>query len=274
MIAVKHLFLTDIDGTLVRQDVPLPDRVTAAAREYTDLGGLLAVCTGRSLPAAREVALALGVNAPSILYGGAAVYDFQSQSYLYAKAFAGDVMAGVEAVLAREPEVSMQVLTQEAVYVLRRNRRLNEKGVKEENIGPECPPEAVKGPILKLVMCCDDPLRLEACRGFFPPALCNFKFASRSFVDIVPAGSGKEDALEALSRLLEIPHDRLFCAGDAMTDMPILRAAGTSFAPENAMEAVKQAVTCVVPHVAQGGMAEAFRQAAELLKQNPMEKYT
>ena len=52
-------FLTDVDGTLLRRDVPLPPAVAEAARRYTALGGRLALCTGRSLPAAEETARSL-----------------------------------------------------------------------------------------------------------------------------------------------------------------------------------------------------------------------
>ena len=39
------LFLSDIDGTLVRGEIGLAPGVIAAARAYTAAGGLLAVCT-------------------------------------------------------------------------------------------------------------------------------------------------------------------------------------------------------------------------------------
>lgn len=265
MHKMDHLFLSDIDGTLLRRDVPLRAEVIAAAKEYTDKGGLLSVCTGRSLPAAQGVAQALGVNAPSILYGGAAIYDFQKKSYLYAQPFQWDVMQAVRAVLAQNADISVQVLTLDNIYVLHRNHRLDQWGVREENIGPLCSAEDVSGPVLKLVMCCDDPAKLEFCRQFFLPEFCNYTFASRTFVDVVAAGYGKGEALQTLSQLTGIPYGRFFCAGDAMTDLPMLRLAGISFAPENAMDAVKIAVTRVVPDIHQGGMAEAFRYAAHTI---------
>ena len=260
---MSYIFLSDIDGTLLRSDAPLTERVTDAARAYTKQGGLLAVCTGRSLPAVEKVAQAVGVNAPSIIYGGAAIYDFQKKQYLYAQPFRWDVMQAVRAVLAAFDDISMQVFTKEDVYVLRRNQRLNERGVREENVNPVCAAEDVTGEILKLVMCCDEPEHLEYCRRFFPAEYCHFAFASRTFVDVVAAGFGKGEAMAKLSELLGIPFERFFSAGDAMTDLPMLQASGVSFAPENALAAVKDAVTHVVPSVCDGGMAQAFAIAAD-----------
>lgn len=263
---MRHLFVSDIDGTLLRRDVPLTPQVTAAAREYVSAGGLLSICTGRSLPAACETALALGVNAPCILYGGAAIYSFQQRKYLCSRPFQWDVMRAVRSVLAQNADISVQVFTLDAVYVLHRNDRLSRWGVLEENTGPVRSPNEVVGPVMKLVMCCDDPSRLEFCRRFFPPEYCNYAFASRTFVDVVAAGLGKGDALKTLSQLTGIPCSGFFCAGDAITDLPMLELAGVSYAPENAMDAVKAAVSHVVPDVRHSGMARAFQHAASLLE--------
>ena len=263
---MNYIFLSDIDGTLLRADAPLTKKVVEAARAYTDRGGLLAGCTGRSLPAVSAVAEEIGVNAPSIIYGGAAIYDFQKKEYLYARPFRWDVMQAVRSVLDTFDDISMQVCTKEKIYVLRRNRRLNELGAPEENAGPLSAPQEVAGEILKLVMCCDEPDHLESCRRFFPAEYCHFAFASRTFVDVVAAGAGKGEAMGRLSELLDIPFDRFFGAGDAMTDLPMLRAAAFSFAPENALEPVRRAVTQVVPSVYSGGMERAFRFAAEYME--------
>ncbi len=266
---MRHIFLTDVDGTLLKADVPLPQGVIRAAEDYRICGGLLAICSGRSLPAVRPVAEALGVNAPSIIYGGAAIYDFQREVYLDVHPFQWDVMEAVHNVLSSFPDISMQVFTQRSIYILRRNQRLNAVGVKEENCFPLSAPEDVTGSILKLVMCCEEPDHLRQCQRFFPPEFCNFAFASRTFVDVVAAGFGKGDAIQTLSRLLTIPLSRFFSAGDAYTDLPMLRSSAISFAPQNAAGAVKDIVTHVVPDVREGGMAEAFRIAASYLSRAP-----
>jgi len=261
---MDYLFVSDIDGTLLRRDVPLSPQVVDAAKEYMAAGGLLSVCTGRSLPAAREVALTLGVNAPSILYGGAAIYDFQQQKYLFSQPFQWDVMQAVRAVLEQNADISVQVLTLDNIYVLHRSSRLDQWGVQEENIGPVRSSDDVTGQVLKLVMCCDDPSKLEFCRQFFPEKYCNYTFASRTFVDVVAAGFGKGEALKMLSQMTGIPYSRFFCAGDAMTDLPMLKLAGVSYAPENAMDAVKASVSQVVPDIHHSGMAQAFRHASSV----------
>ena len=127
-MSARYLFLSDIDGTLVRGDIGLTPGVIEAAQAFTRAGGLLAVCTGRSPASALPVALELGVNTPCVLYGGAALYDCERRACLWSHPFAPEVRDGIRAVLAQFPGVSVQALTEKEIYVLRRNRRLNERG--------------------------------------------------------------------------------------------------------------------------------------------------
>lgn len=263
---MNYVFLSDVDGTLLLRDTPMTDDVVDAAREFTAKGGLIALCTGRSVVAAEETARRLGVNIPCVLYGGASLYDFEKKEHIYLHPFKEDLRPSIAMVLENHPDISMQVFTREEIYVLRRNRRLNERGVKEENAGPERRLEEVTGDIIKLVMCCDDVEELASCRDYFPESFCHFAFASRSFVDVVARGCSKADALETLSAHLQVPFDRFFSAGDAMTDLPMLQRSGVSFAPANAQDAIKSAVDHVVPAVTEGGMARAFRIAASYLE--------
>lgn len=60
---------------------------------------------------------------------------------------------------------------------------------------------------------------------------------------------------------MKIPVGEFFAAGDSMTDLPMLKLAGTSFAPEDAMEAVKACCEHIVPSPVHGGMQKAFAMA-------------
>ena len=160
----------------------------------------------------------------------------------------------------------MQVFTAQDAYVLRRNTRLNTRGVREENTAPLSSLCDVEGAIIKLVMCGDNIAELAYCRRYFPTESCDFAFASRNFVDVVARGCSKADAMKELSQRLSLPFSCFIAAGDAMTDLPMLRLAGKSFAPANACEADREAAGHVVPDVREGGMAEAFHMAARWLQ--------
>ena len=60
----RSVFLSDIDGTLVRGDVLPAPEVVQAADVFRAAGGLLSLCTGRSVEGARPVAESLSVDTP------------------------------------------------------------------------------------------------------------------------------------------------------------------------------------------------------------------
>ncbi len=258
----RYLFLSDVDGTLVNGDV-LPDReVVRAAEEFRMAGGLLALCTGRGAAAAEPVARVIGVNAPCVLFGGALLYDFQMEEILWSCPFSTGILERMEQLLAEFPGQSLQALTARESFVLRRNAMLDVKGVKAENQGAERKLSEIRDPVLKLVLCGESREELAASKRCFPDGLCRFSFASRHFVDIVSGETGKERAMEELARRLDVPLARCLCAGDGMTDLPMLERAGMAYVPENAPEAVRAAAGLVIPRAEAGGMSMAFRHGA------------
>lgn len=261
---MHYLFLSDIDGTLLSHKLSVPQKVYRAAADFTAAGGKLAVCTGRSQMAAQEIALRLGVNAPSILYGGGAIYDYTTERYLMVNSFHADVMIAVHNVLSRCPDVSVQLFALKRVYTLRCNAFLMERGVKEDCIHSPCAAENVDGEILKIVLCSENVLQLQSCKAFFPPEIYNFAFSSRHFVDIVPSGQSKGDSVRQLLQMLGVSSSRLLCAGDSAADIPMLRQAAIRYAPQTAANEVRAMADVLVPSVEDGGMELAFSDAAIL----------
>lgn len=69
------LLTVDYDRTLTAPDSTVPQRNLDAIRFFMDHGGAFTVNTGRSLPMARLFMDNVPVNAPLLLYNGAAAYD-------------------------------------------------------------------------------------------------------------------------------------------------------------------------------------------------------
>ena len=149
----RSVFLSDIDGTLVRGDVLPAPEVVQAADVFRAAGGLLSLCTGRSVEGARPVAESLSVDTPCVLYGGAALYDFSADRFLWSVPFSPHILDCMERFLREFPHLSLQVLTEQGSFVLRRNALLNAKWVRVDNQGPDCPLSALPIPILKIFLC-------------------------------------------------------------------------------------------------------------------------
>ncbi len=78
--------------------------------------------------------------------------------------------------------------------------------------------------------------------------------ASRRNAEFMPPGTDKGSAVRAICELLGIRREQVMAFGDQTNDIPMLEAAGWSFAMENAEEAVKRAAGRVAPHCDQGGV--------------------
>lgn len=260
----RSVFLSDVDGTLVKCNTPVLKDVVDAAAAYKAVGGGLSLCTGRAPVSALPVARLVGVNLPCILLAGAAVYDCRTERFLFMQPLPDDTLSVLSEILRIYTTASLQVITDRGAFVIRRNARLNERGVQEENTGPERGLSEVEGTMLKVMLCDDDPEKLEeCCATLFPPSRFNASFGSRHFVDVVSAGAGKGQAMEWLAQFTHMPVSRFFAAGDGMTDLPMLKLAGYSYAPVTALDEVKAAADMTIPAAAEGGMAVALRDAAQ-----------
>ena len=238
----RYIFLCDVDGTLVRNGIT-PPIVVSCAKNYMESGGLLALCTGRSALSAGPIAGEFGVNMPCVLYGGAMLYDFRSRKIIWSQAFAPGIGDVICFIYDRFPALSLQVYTQDAIFTLRRNEKLTSKGIPSENTGPLYAPADVRGDVLKLVLSCDDRDLLAKCLESLPDEICIASFASRHFIDVVPRGAGKAEAMRRISELYNVPYERFFCAGDSLNDLPMLKLSGRSYAPANALPPVLEAVS-------------------------------
>ncbi len=99
------LIASDYDNTMVytegalKSGGPLPS-VSQENREAVEYfmaeGGTFSVATGRALPSFSRVREGVPMNGPTVLFNGAAIYDFAQQRYLYT-AFLPESVRGISA---------------------------------------------------------------------------------------------------------------------------------------------------------------------------------
>ena len=89
------------------------------------------------------------------------------------------------------------------------------------------------------------------------------------FLDVTPQGVHKALALKQLCGRHGIPLQALAAIGDGNNDREMLAEAGLSFAPSNAVEAVKKQVDFVLGSCEEGAFAQAV---AMILERNEKER--
>lgn len=254
------VFVTDIDGTLDYKCQGIGAPVIKSAREYVKAGGALALATGRSIISTTSIAQSLQVNTPSILYGGAMIYDFANNSSVWKCALSGDIMCIVKDILLHYEKIAVIVYTDQGISILSDNDIIWKSGIPQE-----CKKEffgaTIEGNILKITMCGNHEQVQQIGSLYFSTDEYDFAFSSRHFAEVVSPKAGKGKALEQLSILLQVPLERFFAMGDALNDLSMLKLAGFAYSLENANDRIKQVANHILPHCQNNGAAKGFSHA-------------
>jgi len=72
-----------------------------------------------------------------------------------------------------------------------------------------------------------------------------FMRTSQHYCELVPVGATKADGVKRLAKLMNIPSENIFTAGDHNNDVDLLKAGDVSFAPSNAIKAARDAADIV-----------------------------
>ncbi len=264
-----RIFLSDFDGTLVRDDGTVSARNIAAIEAYRRAGGVFAVCTGRMLASIRQRLKELGLEDGLVVaFQGAQIADIASGKLLRDEAFtraeALEVVRFME-----EAGMHIHIYAGSEMYANRRNGLLEayEKICRVKAIVSDMPlSELIVREDLRVVkalaMCM--PEEQAAVRGLLRERFGEkyfITFSSEWLVEIMPKGQTKGAAVEFLAAHYGVPREEIAAIGDQENDLPMLLAAGGKFAVANAVEQLKREAT-VVPSCAEDGVAFAIENYA------------
>lgn len=73
---MKTLYITDLDGTLLRSDASLSEYSVKKIKEFYEKGILFSVATARSMITGGQLLKGIPLSAPAVLMNGVFVYDF------------------------------------------------------------------------------------------------------------------------------------------------------------------------------------------------------
>lgn len=257
------LFVSDIDGTLLKTGQPPRLSVLREIARFQEEGGEFCLCTGRALPAVKELLTWIPGCRYGILCGGAVIYDFEKDTPIAVHYLDETVFPALEELMTQEPDISVTVSTAREIYRIRDNQRLLTRGVLEDRTAPVAELR-VLGPIVKVLFTCDEPERLEAAVArLFPAERFVLSRASTYFYELTAAGVNKASGIRELNQRLG--NRRVFAAGDAPSDTVMISEAELFFAPETAMPSVRAAADRIIPGPEAGGLAQAFEEIRDYL---------
>ncbi len=261
-----RLVATDIDGTLVRDSSPeVYPELFQVIRELTDCGVLCCVASGRQYYGIREMfaevaddIVYIAENGAHIVYRGkdlsvtnmksGQVQEIIRQMRSYGK--------GYEFVVST-PRGSLLESRDESFISLIRDGYRNRMELVEDVL--------LHDPvIIKCAMHHDGSVRDVAQRELIPAWKDRVKvcMAGEEWVDFMDASVDKGNAIRFVQDYFGIGYEETMTFGDNENDIGMMKAAGESYAVENACESVKKAAKHICPDYTKRGV---YRVLSELL---------
>ena len=258
-----ELGVFDLDGTVLRRDLRITARTTAALDELRERGMRLVVATGRRFEGAREHAGRLGFanQDPLVCYGGSMVRRMNGETLLHRRLPKDSSLEVLEWAAERGLHARVFVdgriiSSPQTTATLRHMRRFEERGISVVDSPAGWLRDGGEEPT-KLVLV-DHP---EAVEHWLEEARAAFRgklFVTRSLPHYVEVGGlegTKASALKFLCELWGVDPARAIAFGDADNDVDMLRFVGHGVAVGGMSDEVREAADAVAPPVDEDGVA-------------------
>ncbi len=260
------LFITDVDGTLLKTGMPIHPKALEAAGDFIRAGGLFGISSGRSMEGAAGLLQKLPVNMPCILCGGAVVYDPGQREILRQIRLEDGIADMLREIMDCFPTVSVTVTDAEKTVNLRINDRLVRRGVYEDSHARRAAADEVRGAVKVLFTDDDTDVLARIGKRWFSGEEYIYLSASTYFRELTARGADKGAALRYIRGMY--PGADIYSAGNAQTDIQMCKESRAFFAPENAPETVKSMAERTFPPPEEGGIGEIFRYLTEKMSES------
>lgn len=296
---MKTLYVSDLDGTLLRSSERTSDFTNRTINELVEQGVLFSYATARSYLTAHKVTQGLHARIPVIIYNGAFIRDHVSGEILLSSYFEdgaetllkelldADVYPLVYATFSEDSRVfaedgqsgrnhrgedgrgqeeKFSYIPQRATEGMR--RFLDTRKGDERERAVSTVEELMDGDIFYFT-CIDEREKLAAiCERYRERYHCVLSqeiYTKDWFLEIMPLATSKARAVMRLKEYLGC--DRVVAFGDQNNDIDMFEVADEAYAVENAVEELKAVATGVIASNDDDGVAHFLRERlAEFLK--------
>jgi Cof subfamily protein (haloacid dehalogenase superfamily) len=265
----------DLDGTVLRPDASLSQRVKTALQACVRKGLQIIICTGRALTSAepfrKELGLtSAGLEGPMVYFNGALLVDQPSGKVLQGKYLDRNValfcarlanakgqqyyfhafITGEDG--SGERLIANRLGPEAEIYYKRTKLQSSPADMEMLEIMPETQ-RCIKGMFIA------EPEILNGIRPLLEEQFgdtINIARSSPYFLELVAQGVSKGACLAEALKLRGIKPEEAIAFGDEENDLPMFQACGSAAAPANARESVKSRADFVFPSNAEDGIAD------------------
>ena len=260
-----YLLVSDFDGTLIDHQLKISNENVEAISSFIAQGGRFLGATGRTELNVRPYTDGIPMSSPWILYNGAAIFDWQSNSFLYKAPLDRPLTeAFVTKVMARFPTINVQVFSGGPFCQVNRDALPDRQVVLEGQRFEYKPMDEITEDWLKVLFCADDPDEIDAIESMLgddPLRLQVHKMHSAArYFELTAPGANKGSALARLRQLLVPAPITVVAIGDYLNDIEMLQEADISAAPESALPEVKKDVDIITSSHSDSAIADLVRK--------------
>ena len=262
---MKTLYVSDLDGTLLRSDETTSDFTNKTINELISRGMLFSYATARSYVTSRQVTKGIDARIPLIVYNGAFVIDNTSGKLLLSNFFGDDVKSLLDDLVENNiypivysflDEVERFSYVYDNCTKGMKDFIRTRKGDRRDN-----PVNAVSdlycGDIF-YITCIDNEDKLapfyEKYRNQYHCVFQRDIYSSEQWLEFIPQAASKSNAIKQLKDHLRC--DRLIVFGDGKNDIDMFNLADECYAVENAVDELKSIATAVIHQNNDDGVAK------------------
>lgn len=246
---MKKLLFLDLDGTLLDDSKQISQGNQDALKRILDCGHGVVIATGRPLPSAMKQAELLGLDQPGcylIAYNGAVIYDWGTQQEIFSKSISFEDTvkifdmvnkAGVHIQTYDDRDILVEAQCRDALL-----DRYSQSTQMTYRVIGNVRTDLEKAPMKCLAIDWENPAKLRKIQARIQEEWSDrldAYFSCDAYLEIVPAGIHKGEAVRMLCEVLHVPIAHTMAVGDAANDIPMLEAAGIGVAMCNGTDEVK-----------------------------------
>ena len=262
---MRTLYVTDLDGTLLRSDQKTSEYTNQTINELVNRGMLFSYATARAYSTSHKVTRGLTAAFPVIVYNGAFVRDNDTGNLLLKNFFKKRIATGLVRELM-ENNISPIVYAflngdekfsymGEKINSITRDFIDSRKGDRRNRPVADFE-ELIQGDIF-YITCIDDSEKLSPFFNRYQKDYhCVYQtdiYSHEQWLEIMPKNASKAVAIEQLQKILEC--DRLVVFGDGINDIDMFQIADEAYAVENAVPELKKIATGIIASNDEDGVA-------------------
>ena len=264
----KVILMTDLDGTLLTDDKQILPQDLEAIERFRAGGGIFTVATGRGYSMARHIAQKLRLDAPAVLFNGAAVYDFTEDIFLWSCEIGSRAVDIITRIAQHYPDIGVEVLQQHTVFVPFLNET-EQWHLDLESVQADKRPlaEIPAGGWLKVLLAYPQ-YKMDGLVSYVEstPELSGVQWVRSApmFYECLPQGIDKSAGYKQLIRVIGAEDRFTVGVGDFMNDLAMIQSADLGAAVANAQPAVRAAADLVLCDNNSGAMAQLIEHIGRL----------